>query len=99
MDEALHIYSQELWHAPAYVLGTRKSLEQLKLAIDAALENGAGRAESFTSDGEGYSVYVNCVDDDLADRLATPYSDEVGQAQQEGAVWPWTPGQFKFADR
>jgi len=54
----LHIYAQDIFHAPAYVIGNREGLEQLRDAINIALVDGVASKVAFASDGEGYEIYV-----------------------------------------
>jgi len=56
----LHLYAQTNWHDPAFIVGNRPALLALKAAIERALsdEEGMGKADAFTADGEGYSLYV-----------------------------------------
>lgn len=57
----VHIYAQHWEHSPATIRGNREGLLELKRAIEVALEKGGGKANLFTSDGEGYGVYVERV--------------------------------------
>ena len=66
MDDAeaakwLHVYSQFMYHDDANIRATRAGLLELRAAIDRALEKGAGYAEVMTSDGEGFTLNVQCV--------------------------------------
>ena len=55
----LHIYAQDIFHASAYIIANREGLKRLKDAIDEALVDGVGQSKVvFTSDGEGYEVFV-----------------------------------------
>lgn len=86
----LHVYAQSQWHDDAFVAGDRKSLEDLRSAIDRALAHGDGRAKatSFTNDGEGFDVHVLLLDDKTMDRLALPYTDEIASEKKDAALWP-----------
>lgn len=70
------LYAQEYEHAPACIVGNRKGLERLKLAIEAALEPGRNErvTELFAYDGEGYCVAVIATD---ADPAANHYADNM----------------------
>ena len=59
----LHIYGQTDWHAKSYIIGDLTALKALRKAIDAAIESGGGKCESFTNDGEGYDTVVIKVED------------------------------------
>jgi len=52
--DALHIYQQRIFHEPAFIVGTKKTLESLRNAIDQALATGFSTADFFAVDGEGY---------------------------------------------
>lgn len=66
----LNIHGQEMPHADAVIVGNSEGLIELKRLIDKALYNNAKRAASrsdkdclFASDGEGYTITVECHDD------------------------------------
>jgi len=69
----LNIYGQEAWHTEARIVGNKEGLEQLRNTIDKALQEGKATTEAdvkdgktalFASDGEGYSVLVECHGDE-----------------------------------
>lgn len=67
----MHIYEQEMPHAPCWIRGNRKALEQLRAAIDMALSPvGIGKASVFARDGEGYSIEIDRVS--ILDALKAP---------------------------
>lgn len=95
----LHIYGQSIWHDPVYIIGNRKALEDLKKAIEDALDKGEGKIEAFCNDGEGYYVIVKYdnsgwLNGDWA-RRAVPYTDEVAREKRENALWPWQPKELQ----
>ena len=73
----LHIYGQELWHEPAFIVGDRESLQALAKAIEIALsrESGSASAQTMTEDGEGYITFV-IARDPFPTELALPYNDQ-----------------------
>lgn len=85
----LHIYSQEQWHGNAYVVGNEEALKNLRDAIDAALEKGSGHASSFVNDGEGFYALVVKVDDETAEKIMTPYQDEIAHDSRKEFIPPW----------
>ena len=88
--KTLHIYAQEMWHADAYIAGTREDLEMLRQAIDRALTAGHGEMQTFTCDGEGYTVHVVSATEAQADAMPVPYTDECARAQQDRMQFgPW----------
>lgn len=86
----LHVFAQSQWHDEAFVAGDRKSLEDLRAAIDKALaaHDGHAKATSFTNDGEGFDVHVLLLDEKTMDRLALPYTDEIASEKKDTALWP-----------
>ena len=79
MAEYLHIYAQSFQHQDAWIVGTRDSLMALRDALNRALESQTlEKLESFTGDGEGYSVLVLQVDGVTAAELRYPYVDYEG---------------------
>lgn len=89
----LHLYAQSQWHDEAHIVGTRRGLEALRDAINAALSDDHGHyaAEAFTTDGEGYSVEVACVPYGEMDRMQLPYTDRdlFNPNGEAGRMWPW----------
>ena len=64
----LNIYGQPYWHADARIIGNREGLIELRRAIDRAVSGlpvpGISATKLlFASDGEGYTVTVECHDD------------------------------------
>ncbi|HEK9098924.1 hypothetical protein KFD70_05355 [Bacillus pfraonensis] len=75
-NQTQHLYCQQMWHDDAYIIANRESLQQLRNAIDRALLQGEARYNSFTSDGEGYTTFVKCLDDmEKWSELELPYSN------------------------
>lgn len=74
---ALHIYQQEIFHEPAFIVGSKKSLISLRKAIDQALATGFSTANFFTVDGEGYHAHVEMIPENQEDWFANmqlPYT-------------------------
>lgn len=91
MTNLLHIYSQNYWHSPAYIVGDKETLLALKEAIDKALTQNQSSFESSTIDGEGYDVKVflkESSNEEYWDNAALPYTDDVAMSPKE-AIWPW----------
>ena len=86
--DVLHIYEQEAWHSPAFIIGDRAALIRLSAAIDRA--TGIGRSvcdEVSVSDGEGFEVHVACLQSAEIDKLRLPYSWDVAR-ESGGAKSP-----------
>lgn len=73
----LHLYAQQLWHDPAWIVGDKQALYELREAIDHAIKDGNTCLEFETSDGEGYSLYVaELGSKEMAwEQLDLPYTD------------------------
>ncbi len=72
----LHIYGQQSWHQDAFIVGNRAALEQLYKGIGEALQNGEKREGFSPNDGEGYNLYISCVEDSFDfEQLDVPYHD------------------------
>ncbi len=75
-EETLHIYGQQMWHDNAYIVGNRAALQRLQDQITQALQYGEKKDVFFPNDGEGYDLYVACVDDQFNwENLEAPYHD------------------------
>jgi hypothetical protein len=84
----LHIYPQQHWHDCAVIVGTPSGLIALRDAIDAALTDGKGVADTMTADGEGYEVVVlpaNAPPENVEWPYPTPYVDEIAQDHSDAA--------------
>ena len=64
----LNIYGQESYHMDARIIGNTEGLTELRDTINNALMSGKAktlqRVPLFASDGEGYSVLVECHNDE-----------------------------------
>ena len=71
-----HIFGQQMWHGEAYLIANRTALLELKEAIDVALKHEETRLGLMPSDGEGYDLFIKCVEDDFEwEELEMPYHD------------------------
>lgn len=71
-----HIFGQQMWHGDAYLIANRTALLELKEAIDVALKHEETRLGLAPSDGEGYDLFIKCVEDDFEwEKLEMPYHD------------------------
>jgi len=101
--QILNIYSQEYRCQSVYIVGNRRSLLELREAIDAALQQGGGIVETRTSDNDAYTLQVilNNAPWDTMDWLGlkSPYTDPAVADQRPDAIRPydiqpiiqWTP--------
>lgn len=80
-DSALHVYGQGIWHAPAYLVGTREALGELRERIEDALDNprGVSQQATWTSDGEGYTLHIVVAREEAMDTYRLPYTDTMAR--------------------
>ncbi|MBT2681966.1 hypothetical protein J7E38_23685 [Bacillus sp. ISL-35] len=72
-----HIFGQQMWHSNAYLIANRTALLELKDAIEVALRHEETRLGLMPSDGEGYDLFIKCVEDDFEwETLEMPYHDK-----------------------
>ena len=91
----VHLHAASFWHDDAWIVGNREGLEQLRAAIDRALDKGGTHASAFVNDGEGFTCFVALESDADMNRLNVPYTDEVARGPTQGWHWPHegkTPG-------
>lgn len=84
----LHLYAQEQWHSPAYIVGDREGLMKLCHAITLALGDVdyQSSAEFFTNDGEGYQLFIKMMTSELMEKAQLPYTD--AEVQDESKLHP-----------
>ncbi|MGE7907237.1 hypothetical protein ACQKNS_22840 [Peribacillus sp. NPDC094092] len=71
-----HIFGQRMWHDNAYLIANRTALIELREAIDTALKFEETRLGLSPSDGEGYDLFIKCVEEDFKwEALEMPYHD------------------------
>lgn len=86
----LHLYGQDTWHSDAFIVAEKDALLALRVAIDAALECGVGKAALSPNDGEGY--YLHVVLKECMERMSLPYPGwEKGRD-------PWSLVKFREED-
>lgn len=75
----LHIYAHAHEHADAHIIGNRRALGIVRDAIVLALQRKDGRATPtglFASNGEGYDLRINAVEDSPMAMMRMPYYSE-----------------------
>jgi hypothetical protein len=77
----LHLYAQHSYHQESLIVGNREGLLELRKLIDKALAQGTSVSGSlFSSDDEGYELYVGMVnDEDLFKSFEMPYTAQFGK--------------------
>lgn len=79
----LRIYGQRYPHDGCHIYGTLEDLQILRDEITEAIRSGKKEtSEFFTRDGEGYSVCVAAVSEELAGSMKMPYCDPDYQVSQ-----------------
>jgi hypothetical protein len=70
----IHVYGQDSEHQEVHIVGDVKALEQLRDAINTALDQGLGVTHNTTTaDGEGYYIHVVRHETDRMSALTLPY--------------------------
>ena len=92
----LHIFGQQFEHDDAHLFGTVESLISLRDAINNAIENGEGYAESFCSDGEGFGINIFLCADDEINQLPLPYKEfECNPQEKQDFMIQWLRASYK----
>ncbi len=87
--DTLHIYGQDAWHDSAYIVGDRQSLAALLDCLAEALYSGeATKFNSFTNDGEGYSIEVIPMDEPWMETMRLPYHGDIAIDNNPERIWP-----------
>jgi hypothetical protein len=88
--EILHVYGQGAWHDPVHLIGTKTALTKLAAAIQKAINEGSAEEKDFfTNDGEGYDITIATADEETAEYLSSPYSEECAtDFDYEGRIKP-----------
>ncbi len=94
LKNRLHIYGPAHHHDFSFIVGDKEALENLRDAIDKALEAGSatGEADSFTADGEGFTVKIyREEEDDFWNKSLLPYTDDsmYYSGNFDNQVGPW----------
>lgn len=81
----LHLYAQSQWHSPAYIVGDREALMRLRHVITLALGDVdyQSKAEFFTNDGEGYTLYIKMMPSEWMDGIELPYTEVDVQSESK----------------
>jgi hypothetical protein len=86
--DTLHIYGQDAWHDTAYIVGDRQSLAALRDCLAEALYSGeATKFNSFTNDGEGYSIEVIPLDEPQMETMRLPYHGDIAIDNNPKRIW------------
>lgn len=83
----IHLYPNQSFHEPAYIVGNEEGLRALRAIIDVALVKRKASSEVFCNDGEGYDLHVIIAKD--TGILAVPYTEEFAKERRENVKWPW----------
>ena len=79
MNNMIQIYAQSCPHDRAFICGTVDELKQLRDSLDLMLLENRDESylDTFTSDGEGYTLKIMRLEEEQFDQLILPYSDEL----------------------
>jgi hypothetical protein len=87
--DTLHIYGQDAWHDTAYIVGDRQSLAALLDCLAEALYSGeATKFNSFTNDGEGYTIEVIPLGEPQMETMRLPYHGDIAIDNNPKRTWP-----------
>jgi hypothetical protein len=89
MNNMIQIYAQSGPHDRAFICGTVDELKQLRDSLDLMLLENRDEAylDTFTSDGEGYTLKIMRLEEEQFDQLILPYSDELYWGQPKKHPW------------
>lgn len=81
----LHIHGQYQWHAEAMIFGTMEALIALREAIDRAIvdKNGEAETEAFAGDGEGYGIKIRRVPRRAVQDQQVPYTADYARPRYD----------------
>jgi hypothetical protein len=90
-NNIIHLFSPGSFHEPQGIVGNREGLETLIHVIQRALEVDTTDATFFTSDGEGYDLFVKCISNTKLNVVALPYTEEYCKDERANVIYPWGP--------
>ena len=88
----IQIYAQSGPHDRAFICGTVDELKQLRDSLDLMLLENRDEAylDTFTSDGEGYTIKIIKLEEEQFDQLIFPYTDEIfSEKPSKNKKHPW----------
>jgi len=88
----LHIYAQVYNHDHAFIVGNKEALENLRNAIQAAIDDTELNCTAFAADGEWYEIKVYREEDEAYwHNSALPYTDKnaIGLSDEPNEIGPW----------
>ena len=92
MNDILQIYAQTGPHDRAFICGTKEALINLRDSLNVLIERDLScvSCDTFTSDGEGYTVRVIKLKENNFDELGLPYTSDIFSEQQpKTKKHPW----------
>ena len=92
MNNILQIYAQSGPHDRAFICGTEDDLKQLRDTLDLMLMENWDESylDTFTSDGEGYTLKIMRLKEEDFDKIINPYTDELFSEQpSKNKKHPW----------
>jgi len=91
----LHILPQRDWHSPAWIVGNRLALQQLRDSLNRALEHiPDGESPTpptmhpaMTDDGEGYPVMIREIPSTMFSNVPFGYTDDIAATRDDWPDW------------
>ncbi len=85
-----HVYSAQLWHDDAYIVGDEKALQRIKRTIEKALSEEHGICTLRPNDNETYQLHVlKITNPKIEEKLCLPYRDDFAVGNTEGKIYPF----------
>lgn len=92
MNNMIQIYAQSGPHDRAFICGTVDELKQLRDSLDLMLLENRDKAylDTFTSDGEGYTLKIMSLKEEDFDKIINPYIDKIfSEKPSKNKKHPW----------
>lgn len=89
MTNVLHDFGQFAEHSDVFIVGDHEALEKLRDAINWALLYDRATSDTFTNDGEGYTINIVKANEETMDNLRRPYYYEHSADYRKDAINPW----------
>jgi hypothetical protein len=85
-----HVYAAQVWHDDVYIVGDKKALQNIKRAIDKALNEEHGVCRLRPNDDETYLLHVvKVTNPKIEEKLCLPYRYDVAIGNTEGKIHPF----------
>jgi len=85
----LHNYGQGFEHETVLIVGDKEELENLKRAIEKAIDSGKGCIYTRNNDGEGYEIRIIRIEQNESDNIILPYWCEESMDSRKCEEYPF----------